>query len=760
MRNSTPPSPRKTGPRRGRSAGQADAAEDGAWGRRGSFVRSSLGRRAGGIVRALRGALANSLGRRVIAWILLSSCVLALLSALAQLGVVYQRERAEIEARLAALEHTSLAGLGFAVWNLDQPQIDAQVAGVRALPDISYVGVRDQRGVLITEFGSHPERVIVRRFPILIEQPTAQGGRVDRTPIGELVVEATLDGVYARVRSEALAVLASQAAETFLGALVMLLIFQHLVSRPLSALARATDRTGAQGLGQAIELVRAPHRPDDFDTLVDALNDMRASLKREVDALHSARDDLSASETRYRCLVESTNVVAWEMEAATGRMTFVGPQLERLLGVDHAAWREQGFCADTVDAQDLAPLRAALSGDIDRLDLECRFVVATGETRWLTVVGERRGAKAGAMFWHGHLIDIDARKRTEIALARSRAELEVRVAERTAELRDKVEELERRREEQARLFRDLEAARNQAMQSDKLASIGQLAAGVAHEINNPIGFVLSNFSSLERYTADLLRMLAAYEQLLPLVPSGAPALAELGRVRTETDIDYVKDDLGHLLSESRDGLDRVRRIVQDLKDFAHAGDARWQQADLVRGLESTLNVVRNELKYKADIVMRLAPLPAVDCEPSQLNQVFMNLLVNAAHAISDHGTITLSCGTEGEQVWVEVADTGCGMPPEVLARIFDPFYTTKPVGKGTGLGLSVSYSIVKRHGGRIEVASAPGVGSTFRIWLPIHGREVEGEQDGNGDCTSPSMDEPVVTNGDSVVGYGGAASCV
>ena len=304
------------------------------------------------------------------------------------------------------------------------------------------------------------------------------------------------------------------------------------------------------------------------------------------------------------------------------------------------------------------------------------------------------------------------------------------MAERTAELSEKVAEVERQREEQTRLFRDLEAARQQAMQSDKLASIGQLAAGVAHEINNPIGFVLSNFSSLQRYVEDLFRVLSAYEALEPLVPADAPQLAKLASARTDADIDYVKDDVTQLLEQSRDGLDRVRRIVQDLKDFAHAGESTWQPADLVQGLERTLNVVRNEIKYKAEIVKRYAPLPDVRCAPSQLNQVFMNLLVNAAHAIADKGTITMSSGVEADEVWIAIADTGCGMPPDVLRHIFDPFFTTKPVGQGTGLGLSVSYSIVKRHGGRIEVESAPGKGSTFKVWLPIHGEEMAAEEAG------------------------------
>jgi len=159
--------------------------------------------------------------------------------------------------------------------------------------------------------------------------------------------------------------------------------------------------------------------------------------------------------------------------------------------------------------------------------------------------------------------------------------------------------------------------------------------------------------------------------------------------------------------------------VQDLKDFSHVDEADKQWANLERGLDSTLNVARNEIKYKADVVKEYAGIPDIECIPSQLNQVFMNLIVNAAQAIGERGTITVRTGVEQQHVWVEVCDTGCGIPKDHLARIFDPFYTTKPVGQGTGLGLSLSYGIVQHHHGSIEVTSEPGQGSRFRVTLPI-----------------------------------------
>jgi two-component system NtrC family sensor kinase len=250
-----------------------------------------------------------------------------------------------------------------------------------------------------------------------------------------------------------------------------------------------------------------------------------------------------------------------------------------------------------------------------------------------------------------------------------------------------------------------------------MASIGQLAAGVAHEINNPVGFVNSNLSSLKHYVDGLLKLLSAYE-------SCEPALADdlrrqLEATKQEVDLEYLREDVPMLLSESADGLTRVKRIVQDLKDFSRVDNADWQEADLNAGVESTLNVVNNEIKYKAEVRRNYGELPPVRCLAAQLNQVFMNLIVNAAHAIEGTGVITLSSGHSGQWVWVEVADTGCGMSLEVQKRIFEPFYTTKPVGKGTGLGLSLSFSIVQKHKGAIRVHSEPGKGSRFRVWIPI-----------------------------------------
>jgi two-component system NtrC family sensor kinase len=312
--------------------------------------------------------------------------------------------------------------------------------------------------------------------------------------------------------------------------------------------------------------------------------------------------------------------------------------------------------------------------------------------------------------------DITQRVQDEQALRESRGMLEERVLARTADLNAANETLQQEKAHQAELIQKLGAAQNQLLQSERMASIGQLAAGVAHEINNPVGFVNSNLGSLQRYVLDMLRLLSAYEQAEGGLP--ADTVREIGQIKKDIDVAFLRDDVVSLLAESQDGLKRVTRIVQDLKNFSHVDEAERQWSDLEAGLESTLRVVWNELKYKAEVVKEFAGIAQIECFPSQLNQVFMNLLVNASHALDGHGTITIRTGQDDSQVWVQVQDTGRGIKPENLPRIFEPFFTTKPVGQGTGLGLSLSYGIVKKHHGQIEVQSELGQGTTFKVILP------------------------------------------
>ena len=269
---------------------------------------------------------------------------------------------------------------------------------------------------------------------------------------------------------------------------------------------------------------------------------------------------------------------------------------------------------------------------------------------------------------------------------------------------------------------DLKATQGQILQSEKMAAIGQLAAGVAHEINNPIGFVTSNLRSFGRYMEKLAAHIEKQEAVIAEY-SADQAKELITRLREESKLDSILEDIHDLQSESLEGLDRVSKIVQNLKSFSRVDQAVSNSVDLNECLESTLNIVWNELKYTATVERDLTPLPLVTCYPQEVNQVFLNLLVNAGHAIGENGVIRLRSWQEGNMVYISISDNGCGIPEENLNRLFEPFFTTKEVGKGTGLGLSICYDIVKKHGGEIQVESRVGYGTTFTMCLPIQQSE-------------------------------------
>lgn len=266
--------------------------------------------------------------------------------------------------------------------------------------------------------------------------------------------------------------------------------------------------------------------------------------------------------------------------------------------------------------------------------------------------------------------------------------------------------------------RTLADTQNQLLQSQTMASVGQLAAGVAHEINNPIGFVNSNLGSLQGQVAGLLKIIDAYQAAEPQLAAFPQTLAAIQAAKDAADLEFLREDIVTLVGESRTGLARVAKIVSNLKDFSRVDNAEWQLFNIESGLDSALEVVGNEVRAKADVRREYAGLPEIECMPAQVNQVFTKLLMNAAQAMDGRGAITLRTGFDDQGVWAEVEDTGRGIPPENMKRIFDPFFTTLPVGQGTGMGLSLAYSIARGHNGRIEVKSTVGQGSSFRLCLP------------------------------------------
>ncbi len=274
-------------------------------------------------------------------------------------------------------------------------------------------------------------------------------------------------------------------------------------------------------------------------------------------------------------------------------------------------------------------------------------------------------------------------------------------------------------------LKELKSTQAQILQSEKMASIGQLAAGVAHEINNPIGFISSNLEALNDYMDDVKTLLGHYQNLQKKLADDVSINNELKNqvqavkeYEEQIEIDYLKEDIPELLGDCKDGTDRVGRIVGDLKSFAHPGNDKKTLIDINKGLESTLNVVYNELKYKATVTKEFGNTLRVEGFPQKLNQVFMNILVNAGQAIKEKGEIKILTETQGDKAVITISDNGCGIDQAHLSKIFDPFFTTKEIGKGTGLGMNIAYNIIQEHNGTIEIESEVGKGTRFIIKLP------------------------------------------
>jgi len=290
--------------------------------------------------------------------------------------------------------------------------------------------------------------------------------------------------------------------------------------------------------------------------------------------------------------------------------------------------------------------------------------------------------------------------------------LEKLVANRTGELKEQNAAL-------ADALDRLKETQMQLLQAEKMASLGQLSAGVAHEINNPIGFVKSNLTTLKKYLQNISKFFGDLDQVI--ADQADAALADLEKLKNTTKIEFILDDIKSIIIESLEGANRIESIVQDLRDFSYQDRELLAPYDLNSGLKSTLNIVWNELKNKAEVEVDYGDLPEVNCYRQQINQVIMNLLTNAAQSIEDKGKISISTYRESEFACIKVSDNGIGISKKNISHIYEPFFTTKEVGQGIGLGLSISYRIVENHQGKIEVKSSEGKGTTFTVKLPIDG---------------------------------------
>jgi len=508
-------------------------------------------------------------------------------------------------------------------------------------------------------------------------------------------------------------------------ALVLALFISHFISTPITKLKDAAAEIGAGNFDTNIEI----KSNDEIGQLGASFKKMAEDVRKTARSIHKlnkeitgrklAEEALHESELIFKTIFENAGGAIFIVDNKTGKILKCNSKAEQLLGRPRieviGMHQSELFPKDEEKCKERFAAAAHIQ---ERLVVDYEGEVQHKDGRrtpvWIDVQRIRIGSKNLSV---GLFIDIAERKKSEEAT-----------------------KLAYKKVEEANI--ELKQVQSQMVQSEKLASIGELAAGVAHEMNNPVGFVASNFETLENYIKKIQSLLETYDELVKQIETSEKTellnkAHDLDQCRDDMKIDFILGDIQGLLDDSREGLDRVTNIIQNLRDFSRIDQpGSLDEYNLNDGIESTLVVARNEIKYDTDIKTDLGELPHISCNSGQINQVFLNILVNAAQAIKsqerdDKGTITVRTYASDDEVVCEISDNGPGIPPDKLPKVFDPFFTTKPPGKGTGLGLSVSYDIiVNKHNGKLLTESTVGEGAKFTIKLPFKTKIADCEEDG------------------------------
>lgn len=439
-------------------------------------------------------------------------------------------------------------------------------------------------------------------------------------------------------------------------------------------------------------------------------------VSRDITERKRVEEDLRRSEERYRTILDEMEEGYFELDLAGNAVFFndsvcriFGYPPEELLGINYKEYTDGENARKCLRIYNEI-YRTGNPGKVQGYEIIRR----DGTKRYLETSASLQKDSSGKIIgFRGISRDVTERKHAEEALKRNHDEL----------IRKNIEIEESRKNVQIALerlgaaYEELKISQAKILQQEKMASIGQLAAGVAHEINNPVSFIASNLNTLDKYLYRLVKFSQVQTEIIKLQASDA--IRKMEKKRKELKIDYIVEDIRKMVQELLDGTNRVQKIVQSLKRFSRVDDVDYKNSDINECLEQSINIVWNEIKHKAALVKEYGEIPFTKCFPQQLSQVFINLLLNAAQAIAEKGEIKIKTWERDKEIWISVSDTGVGISPDNMVKIFEPFFTTKEVGKGTGLGLSISYEIVQRHGGDISFESEEGRGTTFIIRIPI-----------------------------------------
>ena len=453
-----------------------------------------------------------------------------------------------------------------------------------------------------------------------------------------------------------------------------------------------------------------------------------SQVKRRI-----AEKDLRKSESRYQKLAANIPGMIYQFTlqpSGRGGFTYASQGCQDIYGLTPLELiSQENINLERTHPEDIPSLQRAIALSAQTLEnfLWDGRIMNSTETKWLRAISRPEKQTNGDIIWDGILIDITEMKIGELALRDLKAQLETKVRERTKELKQSELELRQKAIDLEAALQQLHKTQSEIVQNEKMSSLGQLVAGIAHEINNPVNFIYGNLVHAARYTEEILELLNLYQKS----SSAPPKLVK--EFEQEIEIDFIKDDLPKLLTSMKAGADRIQKIVLSLRNFSRMDESDIKEVDIHEGIDSTLTILQSRLKAKSNrpeifIKKNYDRLPLVECYAGQLNQVFMNVLSNAIDALEESSAITkrklqITINTKRvdyHRIEIKIVDNGNGVPESARAKLFDPFFTTKDVGKGTGLGLSISYQIiVDKHNGNLSFASDLGQGTEFTITIPV-----------------------------------------
>jgi len=644
---------------------------------------------------------------------------------------------AELDERTAVLLNSLTTNSEYPILIRDREAISRLAKGILTQRDVAFCRIEDIDGTVLFEGGRKEGRpirefsstVVTNRVVEERDEGMILGASTEvEEEMGKIYLAISLSGLNEKIKDIKETVAIFTIVTVILVSLLSSLLLKLILSNPIHMLVRGTERIARGDLDHKVPVKRS----DEIGILAVSFNKMTADLKATTTSIANLNKEIverKRAEEKTRKEREFSEAL---VQSICPDVLIVVDKDRNILGCNGAIERMFGYLPHKLIGKKTDLLYENRNRDIG--------------SRPIWKVLDKRGFHVGEAVGRrkdGSRLDLEIstalikEKRGVVLLVRDitdrkTAEKMLLKAKEQAEEAEK--DLRKGNDKLKKVNRELKEAQSQLLQREKLASIGQLAAGIAHEINNPAGFVSSNLNSLQGYISDFIKTLKEYEKLLSLCKQKEDkdllALAQqVENVKKEVDLDFLLEDIEKTVGESLEGTKRITKIVRDLKDFSHIDEAELKYADINEGIESTLNIVWNELKYKAEVIKEYGDLPEIECYPQQLNQVFMNLLVNAAQAIEEKGQIRINTFSEDDHIHIQISDTGMGIPQENLSRIFEPFFTTKEVGKGTGLGLSMSYGIIQKHQGKIDVKSQVGKGTTFTIELPVQAARKEGTAD-------------------------------